>query len=150
MRPQTNRLPASTGKGLAGAHIDRQRPIRFTINGRVTPGFAGDTVLSALLAAGVDTIGTHSGQPLGLRASAAPAIVYTAKASAPEHSLPMERTPARDGAEYRTFTNGPAPSLFARLFPRAPLPASGAGTSAHRSGNHPYIKTYPPQAPPLG
>lgn len=131
MRPQTNRLPASTGKGLAGAHIDRQRPIRFTINGRVTPGFAGDTVLSALLAAGVDTIGTHSGQPLGLRASAAPAIVYTAKASAPEHSLPMERTPARDGAEYRTFTNGPAPSLFARLFQPGrtfglPLDAPGA------------------------
>ncbi len=116
MRPQTNRLPATTGKGLAGAHIDRSRPIRFTINGRVTPGFAGDTVLSALLAAGVDTIGTHAGQPLGLRASAAPAIAYAAKASAPEHALPMERTPARDGAEYRILTEGPAPGLFARLF----------------------------------
>lgn len=116
MRPHTNRLPATTGKGLAGAHIDRARPIRFTINGRVTPGFEGDTVLSALLAAGVDTIGTHAGQPLGLRASAAPAIAYAAKASAPEHALPMERTPARDGAEYRIVTTSPPPGLFARLF----------------------------------
>ena len=116
MRPQTNRLPATTGKGLSGAHIDRSRPIRFTINGRVTPGFQGDTVLSALLAAGVDTIGTHAGQPLGLRASAAPAIAYAAKGNAPEHALPMERTPARDGAEYRIIAEGPAPGIFARLF----------------------------------
>lgn len=116
MRPQTNRLPATTGKGLSGAHIDRSRPIRFTINGRVTPGFQGDTVLSALLAAGVDTIGIHAGQPLGLRASAAPAIAYAAKANAPAHALPMERTPARDGAEYRIIAEGPGPGLFARLF----------------------------------
>lgn len=116
MRPQTNRQPAATGKGLSGAHIDRSRPIRFTINRRVTPGFQGDTVLSALLAAGVDTIGTHAGQPLGLRASAAPAIAYAARANAPEHALPMERTPARDGAEYRIIAEGPAPGLFARLF----------------------------------
>lgn len=116
MRPQTNRLPATTGKGLSGAHIDRSRPIRFTINGRVTPGFQGDTVLSALLAAGVDTIGTYAGQPLGLRASAAPAIAYAAKGNAPEHALPMERTPARDGAEYRIIAEGPTPGLFARLF----------------------------------
>ncbi|MBO9588294.1 FAD-dependent oxidoreductase [Devosia sp.] len=116
MRPQTNRLPATTGKGLAGAHIDRTRPIRFTINGRVTPGFQGDTVLSALLGAGVDTIGTHAGLPLGLRAGAAPAIAYAAKASLPEHALPMERTPARDGAEYRIVAEGPTAGLFARLF----------------------------------
>ncbi|MET0436342.1 MAG: FAD-dependent oxidoreductase [Devosia sp.] len=116
MRPQTNRLPATTGKGLAGAHIDRNRPIRFTINGRVTPGFQGDTVLSALLAAGVDTIGTHAGQPLGLRAGAAPAIAYSAKPNAPENALPMERTPARDGADYRIIAEGPSPGLFARLF----------------------------------
>jgi sarcosine oxidase subunit alpha len=116
MRPESNRLPTTTGKGLVGAHIDRTRPIRFTIAGRVTSAYAGDTVLSALLAAGIDTIGTHAGQPLGLRAGAAPAIAYAAKASAPEHALPMERTPARDGAEYRIVAEGPAPGLIARLF----------------------------------
>jgi sarcosine oxidase, subunit alpha len=113
MRPQTNRLPATAGKGFAGAHIDRTRPIRFTINGRLIPGFHGDTVFSALLAAGVDTIGTHEGHSLGLRAGAAPAIAY---ANATTHTLPMERTPARDGAEYRIIAEGPAPGMLARLF----------------------------------
>ncbi|MBN9334209.1 FAD-dependent oxidoreductase [Devosia sp.] len=113
MRPDTNRLPATTGKGLAGAYIERDRPIRFTINGRVIPGFRGDTILSALLASGVDTMGTHSGSPIGLRESAAPAITY---AHAPTHALPMERTPARDGVEYRILANGPSPGLFSRLF----------------------------------
>ena len=113
MRPETNRLPATTGKGLVGAYIERDRPIRFTINGRIIPAFRGDTVLSALLASGVDTMGTHLGSPIGLRDSAAPAIAY---AHGPTHALPMERTPARDGVEYRTVVNGPAPGLFARLF----------------------------------
>lgn len=113
MRPQTNRLPATAGKGFAGAYINRTRPIRFTINGRVVPGYHGDTVLSALLAAGVDTLGTHAGHPLGLGAGAVPAIAY---ASTPALALPMERTPARDGAEYRVIVDGPSPGLFARLF----------------------------------
>src|SRR5690606_9803296 len=113
MRPQINRLPATAGKGFAGAHIDRNRPIRFTVNGRVIPGYHGDTVLSALLAAGVDPLGTHEGYPRGLRTGPAPAI---AQVGAPGHALPMERRPAPDGAEYRLIAHGPAPSLFARLF----------------------------------
>lgn len=113
MRPQINRLPATAGKGFAGAHIDRSRPIRFTVNDRVIPGYLGDTVLSALLAAGVDTLGTHEGYPLGLRIGAAPAITQV---GAPGPSLPMERLPARDGAEYRLIAHGPAPGLIARLF----------------------------------
>lgn len=36
----------------AGAWIDRKRPLRFSFNGRDVHGFAGDTVASALLAAG--------------------------------------------------------------------------------------------------
>ncbi|HRD86091.1 MAG TPA: 2Fe-2S iron-sulfur cluster-binding protein, partial [Rubrivivax sp.] len=36
----------------AGAWIDRTRPLRFSFNGREVQGFAGDTVASALLAAG--------------------------------------------------------------------------------------------------
>jgi sarcosine oxidase subunit alpha len=36
----------------AGAWIDRTRPVRFSFNGREVHGFAGDTVASALLAAG--------------------------------------------------------------------------------------------------
>ncbi len=36
----------------AGAWIDRTRPLRFHFNGQEVPGYAGDTVASALLAAG--------------------------------------------------------------------------------------------------
>ena len=36
----------------AGAWIDRNRPLRFSFNGREVHGFAGDTVASALLAGG--------------------------------------------------------------------------------------------------
>lgn len=115
MRQQINRLPAPTAKGFAGAHIDRSRTSHFTLNGRMIEGFAGDTVLSALLASGVDTLGTHLGHAIGLRASAAPAIAYAGKA-APAHALPMERTPARDGADYVTISEGHRPGLLTRLF----------------------------------
>jgi len=46
------RLPAPQG-----AWIDRTRPLRFHFNGREVPGFAGDTVASALLAHGVVHVG---------------------------------------------------------------------------------------------
>jgi sarcosine oxidase subunit alpha len=41
----------------SGGLIDRQRRIRFTLDGRVFEGFAGDTLASALLARGVRIVG---------------------------------------------------------------------------------------------
>ena len=41
------------GKGL----IDRDKPVRFTFDGKAYQGFKGDTVASALLAAGVKVMG---------------------------------------------------------------------------------------------
>ena len=46
------RLPAP-----AGGAIDRSQALRFTFNGAAYAGFAGDTVASALLAAGVQFTG---------------------------------------------------------------------------------------------
>lgn len=47
-----------TGRRLAiGGVIDRARPLRFTWEGRPFQGFAGDTLASALLAAGVEVVG---------------------------------------------------------------------------------------------
>ncbi|MXQ07991.1 sarcosine oxidase subunit alpha family protein [Alphaproteobacteria bacterium GH1-50] len=40
-----------------GHEIDRRTPIRFTFDGRVIEGFQGDTVASALMAAGVRLVG---------------------------------------------------------------------------------------------
>ena len=41
----------------AGGRIDRSRPLRFTFDGVALQGFEGDTLASALLAAGVDVVG---------------------------------------------------------------------------------------------
>ncbi len=48
-----------SGSRLAegGSAIDRSRPLRFTFDGRAHTGFAGDTLASALLAAGVSVVG---------------------------------------------------------------------------------------------
>lgn len=116
MKTQVNRLPGDTGKGLAGAHIDRGRSISFSLNGRVAHGFIGDTVLTALIASGVDTIGTLDGHPLGLRRGAAPPIAHVGTAHDPQQALPMDRTLAMDGAEYVTVGDRTASGLFARLF----------------------------------
>src|SRR5580704_1009169 len=40
-----------------GTCIDRSRRLSFTFDGRILEGFAGDTVASALLAAGVRLVG---------------------------------------------------------------------------------------------
>src|SRR6266481_9514678 len=49
-RALTRRLPQ-------GGRIDRKRPIAFTLDGDRLRGFAGDTLASALMAAGVTLVG---------------------------------------------------------------------------------------------
>jgi sarcosine oxidase subunit alpha len=57
----------------AGGQIDRSRPLRFTWEGHPFQGFAGDTLASALLAAGVDVVGRSFKyhRPRGLMAAGA-------------------------------------------------------------------------------
>ena len=49
----------------AGGMIDRDRPLDFTLDGEACTGFAGDTVASALLAAGRIQVGPsiYRGRP---------------------------------------------------------------------------------------
>ena len=56
-----------------GTAIDRSRPLRFTFDGVPLTGFAGDTLASALLAAGVDVVARsiHHGRPRGIVAAGA-------------------------------------------------------------------------------
>lgn len=51
-----------------GGRIRRDRPLRFTWDGRELLGFEGDTLASALLASGVDVVGTSAspGRPRGI------------------------------------------------------------------------------------
>lgn len=115
MRPQVNRFPANTAKGFDGSQIDRGRPLHFRLDGRVISGFAGDTVLSAALATGIDTLGECRESPIGLTPRATPAISHASLASDPQRALPMARTLAQDGADYVTLGSRRS-GLLARLF----------------------------------
>lgn len=104
MKGQPNRLVADAGKPFAGAAIDRASPLQFRLDGRLIHGFAGDTVLSAVLASGIDTVGMRHDTPLALSGRYAPTIIPAALARDPQQALPMERTPATSGAEYVTLS----------------------------------------------
>jgi sarcosine oxidase subunit alpha len=121
MKGQPNRRVADTGKPFAGAAIDRGSPLQFRLDGRVIQGFSGDTVLSAVLAAGIDTVGMRHDSPLALSTRYAPTIIAAALARDPQRALPMERTPATHGADYVTFAGHGRHSLTAwtRRFKRS-------------------------------
>ena len=51
------RLPGAGYRLAIGGRIDRSRPLAIRWNGRDVPAFAGDTIASALLAAGVRVVG---------------------------------------------------------------------------------------------
>lgn len=115
MRPQLNRLPDGTPRGFAGSAIDRTKPIRFRLDGRIVSGFSGDTVLSAALASGIDTLGLFRNSPIALTARAHPAISHASLANDPQRALPMSRTLAQDGADFVTL-GGKKLNTVARLF----------------------------------
>lgn len=118
MKGQPNRLDADRGHHLAGSAIDRARPLQFRLDGRLVSGLAGDTILTALLASGIDTVGRRDGSPLALSARHAPTIAFAALAADRQRALPMERTLATDGADYVTTSPRLRGSPLARLLRR--------------------------------
>ena len=92
MSEHGDRLRGDAPHGLGGAELDRRAPLQFRLNGRTIHGFAGDTVLSAALANGIQIAGRHGDEALALDESFAP-LVSSGKGGA----LPMERTPALSG-----------------------------------------------------
>lgn len=118
MTANRHRLPTHKPHPLEGRAIDRSRPLQFRLDGRLIEGFAGDTVLSAALAAGITTAGTRGGRPLALSLRHAPAIAPAVLAHDPQQALPMERTPATDGADYVTIARRQKRSALARLLRR--------------------------------
>lgn len=121
MRPEPNRLPAEIGDSVAGALIDRNRPLRFRLNGRVIGGFSGDSVLSAAMASGVDMLGLYVGQPLGLTPGTHPAISLASHQKDARHALSMARMPAMDGADFVTLGGRTANPLTRMLRSRRSL-----------------------------
>ena len=119
MKGQPNRLEPGQHQ-FAGRDIDRSRPLRFTLDGRVVNGFAGDTVLSALLANDVDTLGLRNGSPLALTQRSAPLIAPAALSEQRDRYLPMARTPVLDGEEFVTVGERSGGGLFGLLKPAGP------------------------------
>lgn len=118
MKGQPNRLGTDQQHPLQGSAIDRARPLQFRIDGRLVSGLVGDTILSALLASGIDTVGRRDGEALGLSVRHAPTMAFAALAADHQRALPMERTPATDGADYVTTAHklrgNPIPRLLRR------------------------------------
>ena len=105
MTGQPSRLAPDAPHGFGGREIDRSSPLRFRLNGRTFEAFEGDTVLSALLAGGVDTLGTLAGHALALDESCAPPVAPRRARGAAHGALPMDRTPALPGLDL--VTTGP-------------------------------------------
>jgi sarcosine oxidase subunit alpha len=113
---QPNRLPAADTHKLSGTEIDRSKPLSFRLNGRQIEGFAGDTVLSAVLASGVEAVGLRAGEPIGLTERFAPAVLPAGSAADPATALPMDRMPALPGLDLVTLG-----SLRERIAAAGPL-----------------------------
>lgn len=89
---QPNRLAADAAHEFGGIALERTCPLSFKLNGKRIDGYAGDTVLSAALASGIDTYGLVGTAPMALTDRFAP--LAATKGGPP---LPIDRLPARDG-----------------------------------------------------
>ena len=105
MKDQPFRLGARDPHPFVGSRIDRQQPLAFRLDGRTIHGFVGDSVLSAVLAAGIDSVGLHQQAPLALDDQTGPGVLPRRTADA-EEALPMRLVKAVDGADLKTI-NGP-------------------------------------------
>lgn len=117
MKPAANRLPESSRHGFGGQAIDRTRPLSFRLNGRTCGAFAGDTVFSALLAAGIDTLGRRQREPVAFDESFAPAVVLQGVRD-PATAMAMDRLPVSARLELRTLGPRRDGSLLGRLLGR--------------------------------
>ncbi len=94
---QPRRVPADAAHEFGGIALDRSQPLSFRLDGRRIGGFAGDTVLSAVLASGIDTYGRFGDTALALGDGFVP--LATGRRGEP---LPIDRLPAADGLNLTT------------------------------------------------
>ena len=95
--------------------IDRSKPIRFKLDALTVDGFAGDSVLSALLAAGVDRAGTSRGHPVALDRYSAPNVTLAGNEGRSDLVMPMAMCPAVDGVQFATIAPKSSIAPVARL-----------------------------------
>ena len=130
MTDQPNRLAAATHQ-FSGSLIDRSKPLKFRLDGRIIEAFAGDSVLSAVLAAGIDTVGQRGGWPMALSARFAPPIIPARQAGETQRARPMARVPVTEGADYLTVAD---PAQRHGLLGRILRPACSLGLKLDGAG----------------
>lgn len=114
----------------SGGAIDRDRPLRFTFDGRPYAGYAGDTLASALLANGVRIVGRSFKlhRPRGVMSAGLEetnALVTVGAGGARTVNLRATEVPLRDGLVATSQNCWPSPRFdlravhgaFARLLP---------------------------------
>ncbi len=125
---------------VQGGAIDRTRPLRFWFDGVAYAGFAGDTLASALLGAGVDVLGTSVsfGRPRGIMAAGleeSTGFVEVVSGSVSEplvraSSLPLVDGLVAEGGSRITrgyLRSGPDRARFDKRFAHADVLVIGAG-----------------------
>ncbi len=91
---------------FSGQLIKRNRPISFRLNARKIKAFRGDTILSALLAAGIDSAGQLHDEPVALDPGLSLTVFPASHGNDPRFALPMDRTKVIAGMELVTPTHG--------------------------------------------
>ena len=95
-----------------GGRIDRSRPLAFSFDGRAYEGFAGDTLASALMAAGVSLVGRSFKlrRPRGIVGSGVEepnAIMQIGEGAAAQPNLPATQVELHDGLIARSTRGWP-------------------------------------------
>lgn len=96
-----------------GGLIDRNQPVKFSFNGKLLEGYAGDTLASALLANGVDLVGRSFKfhRPRGIVGSGSEepnAIVQVGTGAHTEPNLRATQVVLEDGMVVRTHKGWPS------------------------------------------
>lgn len=123
-----------------GGRIRRDRPLRFTWDGRELTGYEGDTLASALLASGVDAVGTSAshGRPRGMTSAGIEEASGFAQILSGGASEPLVRMTAVTlyeglGAESRSskgvLSSDTDPGRFDKRYAHCDVLVVGAGPS---------------------
>lgn len=97
------RLADTGAHRLAGALIDRNRALKFRLDGIEIDGFAGDTVLSAVMGAGFFGFGTHEGAILQLTGDCPFFVHPGAGGETPKSVIHAARLQVADAMELSTL-----------------------------------------------
>ncbi len=90
----------ANNNNLFARQIDFNGEIEFYLNGKTIPALKGDTILSALLATGINSAGTHLGYELALDEYLNLPISLLKQDESEDFCAPIDKMPAVNGNKY--------------------------------------------------